>query len=73
MDIRDLISMDITEICDYDNLHHPEGIILESMKQLKETYHTKKSWYLVNGSTVGILASISAVCQPRSAAPILPP
>jgi len=64
MDIRDLISMDITEIRDYDNLHHPEGIILESMKQLKETYHTKKSWYLVNGSTVGILASISSVCQP---------
>ena len=64
MDIRDLISMDITEIRDYDNLHHPEGIILESMEQLKEIYHTEKSWYLVNGSTVGILASISAVCQP---------
>lgn len=57
-------SMDITEITDYDDLHHPEGIIRESMDQLKEIYHTKESWYLVNGSTVGILAAISSVCRP---------
>ncbi len=61
---QDIIQMDITEIRDYDNLHHPEGMILESMEQLREIYGTQKSWYLVNGSTVGILASVSAVCQP---------
>ena len=61
---QDIIQMDITEIRGYDNLHHPEGMILESMEQLKEFYGTQKSWYLINGSTVGILASVSAVCQP---------
>ena len=61
---RDLVDMDITEIQGYDNLHHPEGIIRESMDQLREIYGTQKSWYLVNGSTVGILASVSALCQP---------
>lgn len=59
-----ICSMDITEITDYDDLHHPEGIIRESMDQLKEIYHTKESWYLINGSTVGILAAISSVCKP---------
>lgn len=62
--IQALNYMDITEISDYDNLHHPEGIILESMNMVKEIYHTKKSWYLVNGSTCGILSAISAVCSP---------
>lgn len=55
--------MDITEIVDYDNLHHPEEIIRESMDMLKEIYNTRESWYLINGSTVGILAAISACCN----------
>lgn len=56
---------DITEITGYDDLHHPKGIIRESMNQLREIYGTRESWYLVNGSTVGILAAISAVCSPK--------
>jgi len=56
--------LDTTEISGYDDLHHPQGIIRESMDILKEIYHTRESWYLVNGSTVGILAAISAVCRP---------
>lgn len=57
-------SIDITEISGYDNLHHPQGMIRESMDLLKSIYHTRESWYLVNGSTAGILASISAVVSP---------
>ena len=56
-------AFDITEITGCDNLHHPEGVIRESMDQLKEIYGTRESWYLVNGSTAGILASVSAVCR----------
>ena len=54
--------MDITEITDYDNLHEPEGIIRESMDLVKDIFKTKESWYLVGGSTLGILAAISSVC-----------
>ena len=54
---------DITEITGYDNLHHPEGMIRESMDQLRDLYHSRESWYLVNGSTVGLLASIASVCD----------
>ena len=60
---KEIEKMDITEITDYDNLHHPEGIIRESMDKLKQIYGTRESWYLVNGSTVGILAAISACCE----------
>ena len=57
-------NIDITEIEGYDNLHDPEGIIRQSMDVTKKIYETKESWYLINGTTVGILASISALCQP---------
>lgn len=55
--------MDITEITDYDNLHEPEGIIRESMNLVKNIFKSKESWYLVGGSTLGILAAISSVCR----------
>lgn len=54
--------MDITEITDYDNLHEPEGIIRDSMNLVKEIFGSKESWYLVGGSTMGILVAISSVC-----------
>ena len=54
---------DITEIRGYDDLHHPRGVIRQSMDQMKEIYGSVESWYLVNGSTLGILVSISSVCQ----------
>ena len=56
--------MDITEITGYDDLHHPQGMIRKSMDRLKSIYHTKESWYLVNGSTAGILAAICAALSP---------
>ena len=54
---------DITEIRGYDDLHHPTGIIRQSMDQMKEIYGSLESWYLVNGSTLGILVSIASVCE----------
>lgn len=51
-------SIDITEIDGFDNLHHAEGILKESMEQAAEIYGADKSYYLVNGSTCGILSAI---------------
>lgn len=53
-------SVDITEIDGFDNLHHPEGILKESMEHAAEIYRSDKTYYLVNGSTCGILAAISS-------------
>lgn len=56
----DAFSIDITEIEGFDNLHHPEGLLLEAQKRAAQLYHSEESFFLVNGSTCGILASISA-------------
>lgn len=50
--------IDITEIEGFDNLHHPEGILKKSMEQAARIYGSDQSYYLVNGSTCGILAAI---------------
>lgn len=55
--------IDITEIDGYDNLHSPAGSILQIENELSEIYKAKKSFMLVNGSTVGILSAILAVTK----------
>lgn len=53
-------AIDITEIEDFDNLHHAESIIKDAEDAAAKMYGAKKAYYLVNGSTCGILAAISA-------------
>lgn len=55
-----MFGWDITEIDGFDELHDPSGIILESMEEIQDFYQTKKSWYLVNGSSCGNLAAVGA-------------
>lgn len=53
-----LLQGDLTEVEGLDNLQHPEGIIKESEKKLSKLYNSKKSYFLVNGSTCGNLIMI---------------
>lgn len=53
-------TIDITEIEGFDDLHRPMGILKEAQRRAARLYRSKKSYYLVNGSTCGILAAISA-------------
>ena len=55
---------DITEIDGYDNLHAPEGLLLELGKNAASLYGAKHAYPLVNGSTAGIISSIGA-CTKR--------
>ncbi len=57
----DPFQVDITEIDGFDNLHHAQGIIKEAMDNASDYFGTDKTWFLVNGSSCGILAAISAV------------
>lgn len=61
--LSDAYEIDITEINGFDNLHHPEGIIKESMDNASEFFGTDKTWFLVNGSSCGLLAAIHAVTE----------
>ncbi len=53
--------LDATEVFGLDNLNMPEGIILESERIAEKLWGTRRSLYLVNGSTGGILAAVYAV------------
>lgn len=53
-----IINFDLTELPGLDNFHKPEGVILESLEVLKKAFGSLKSFFLVNGSTSGIHASI---------------
>lgn len=54
---------DITEIDGFDNLHQPEGIIDEAQKKAARIYSSEETYFLVNGSTAGILSAISAIAE----------
>ena len=43
--------IDITEIDGFDNLHHATGMIKEAEVRGAELYHSKRCFFLVNGST----------------------
>lgn len=53
--------LDITEIDGFDDLHGAEGILRRGMERAAQLWGAKRSFYLVNGSTCGILAAIHAV------------
>ena len=54
-------AVDITEIHGFDNLHAAEGILQEAMERAARLWGAKKSHFLVNGSSSGILAALTAV------------
>ncbi len=54
-------SFDLTEIDGFDNLHQAEGILKSAQEYAAEIYCSQKTYFLVNGSTVGILSAVSAL------------
>lgn len=53
-------AIDITEIDGFDNLHHAQGILQKAQERAARLYGAEETYYLVNGSTCGILAAVSA-------------
>lgn len=51
---------DITEIEGFDNLHDAQGVLKQLQEDAAAAYGAEESFYLVNGSTCGILSAISA-------------
>ena len=56
-----LYQIDITEIDGFDDLHHPESVILKAQKRAAAFYHSEETYFLINGSTSGILSAVSAI------------
>ncbi|HEY9653419.1 MAG TPA: aminotransferase class I/II-fold pyridoxal phosphate-dependent enzyme, partial [Coleofasciculaceae cyanobacterium] len=65
--LSDLLGMsvfraDLPELPDLDNLFAPEGVIQEAQELAAAAFGAEKTWFLVNGSTSGVIASILATC-----------
>ena len=55
------VDIDITEIEGFDDLGDMQGVLKEIAQKAAELYGAKRAYRLVNGSTCGILACVSAV------------
>lgn len=55
-----VVAWDITEIEGFDNLHDARGILHQLQLRAAEVYGAEESFFLVNGSTSGILSAVSA-------------
>lgn len=56
--------IDITEIDGFDNLHQAKGLLQEAQERANRLYGAQETYYLVNGSTCGVLAAVMSVTQP---------
>ena len=56
--------IDLTEIHGFDNLHHPSGVLKEAQERAARFFGAEETYFLINGSTCGILAAIGACLYP---------
>lgn len=59
-----IFGYDLTEAHGLDDLHAPEGAILEAQKLTAELYGADRSWFLINGTTCGNEAMLLATLSP---------
>lgn len=62
---------DVTEVPGVDDLHEAQGILADAMNRAAALWGAQRSWFLVNGSTGGILAAIRAAALTRPGRPIV--
>ena len=54
-------SWDLTEVEGTDDLHEAEGILKQAMDRTGDLWKAEKTWYLIGGSTCGLLSGIRAL------------
>ncbi len=62
--MNNILDIDLTEFPGTDDLHDPETCIKESQEYASEIYKSDHTFFLVNGTTSGIYASVMAVTSP---------
>ena len=60
-----LLRMDLTEVPGLDNLHNPCGCLRQSQRLAADLFGARDTFYLVNGSTVGLQAALLALNRPQ--------
>lgn len=60
-----LFALDLTELAGLDDLHNPQGVLARAQELAAQTYGAARSFFLVNGTTVGIHALLMALGEQR--------
>jgi len=58
----DVFGWDLPELPGLDNLQAPSGMIASAQALAAEVFGAQQTWFLVNGSTAGVIAAILATC-----------
>ncbi len=64
--LRNLPLMDLTEVPGLDDLNNPKGVIYRAQDLGARAFGADRTFFLVNGSTMGIHAMILSACPPGS-------
>lgn len=62
--VRDAFSLDVTEFSETDDLQNPTGILAEAQSRTAALFGAGESFFLTNGSSLGLEAAIMATCKP---------
>jgi arginine decarboxylase len=57
-----VFGFDLPELPGLDNLQAPAGVIQSAQALAAEVFGARQTWFLVNGSTAGVIAAILATC-----------
>ncbi|NLY71724.1 MAG: arginine decarboxylase, partial [Clostridiales bacterium] len=60
---ENIFKMDLTEVTGLDDLHQPSGPIKEAQDLAAKAWGSEQSYFLVNGTSSGIIASIATVAK----------
>lgn len=55
---------DATELPELDRFSYPTGPLLEAQKMAADLFGASQTWFIVCGTTCGILAAIMSTCSP---------
>lgn len=56
--------LDVTEISGFSDLHDPAGALAKRMEDAAVLYGSRRAWWLIGGSTAGILSGVFAASNP---------
>jgi arginine/lysine/ornithine decarboxylase len=60
---EEIFKMDLSEVQGLDDLHQPKGAILEAQRLAAMAWGADESFFLVNGTSSGIVASLSTIAN----------
>ena len=62
---KEIFTLDLTELPGLDDLHQPQDVIQKAQRAAAQCFGAEESYFLINGSTVGVQAMLLATAGPE--------